>query len=365
MDTKLVVIAIAAVVVVAAVGGYMLLNDDEEYDLIIAKGTAFTHEPTWIADHFGLFEEEGLKVKFVTVDGGGTGMSALLAGRVDMTVSGADPVVRMMQNSDDAKVVGMIEYAGVSGQMSFATLDNSVDLSDPLTLLNAAGDGVRIHCGMDINTAYYSNYLLYLKKALDESKISTAQYDLLRGLRTGSSDGGIVSLEHGNIASALLSGEVEMILAADQITVAKEAGAAANPVIPVYDKYAAMPATAVFLSVSGKVLEEKSDAVLKAVRAYGKACDLLNSERKSEMIEYCSEYGGMAIPNLTYAIGMFKWKLCQLENVESYLSDVAFALGEEGFDTTNRVTYEYLLEIYPDGMFVYNPNTNTYGAYAP
>ena len=364
MDTKLLVIAVVAVVAVAAVGGYMLLsNDGEDYDLIIANGTAFTHEPTWIADHFGLFAEEGLKVKFVTVDGGGTGMSALLAGRVDMTVSGGDPAVRMIQNSSDAKIVGMIEYAGISGMMSFATLDNTVDLSDPQTLLNTDGS-VRIHCGMDITTAYYSNYLLYLKKALDDSKISSDEYNLLRSLKTNTKDGGIVSLEHGNIAAALLSKQVEMIFAADQITVAKEAGAAANPVIPIYDKLTPMPATAVFLSVSGDALENKSDAVLKAVRAYGKACDLMNTDR-TEMIAYCSEYGGMAVPNLTYAASMFKWKLCQLENVETYLEDIAFALGETGFDTTKRVTYEFLLEIYSDGNFVYHPGTDSFTVYAP
>jgi len=365
MDTKLVVIALVAVLAVAAVGGYMLLsNDDEDYDLIIANGTAFTHEPTWIADHFGLFAEEGLRVKFVTVDGGGTGMSALLAGRVDMTVSGGDPAVRMIQNSSDAKVVGMIEYAGVTGQMSFATLDDTVDLSDPKTLLNTDGS-VRIHCGMDITTAYYSNYLMYLKQAFDDSKITEAELDLLKTLKTNSKDGGIVSLEHGNIATALLSKEVEMILAADQITVAKEAGAAANPVIPIYDKLAPMPATAVFLSVSGNALENKSDAVLKAVRAYGKACDLMSGERKAEMITYCSEYGGMAVPNLTYAVSMFKWKLCQLDGVESYLEKTAFALGETGFDTTNRITYEFLLEIYPSGEFMYDPVAGTYSAYTP
>lgn len=157
METKTKMLALLAVAIMVAAGGIYLLDGDEtDADITIACGTKNYYEPFWIADHYGYFEEQGVSVKILYVDGGGSATTALMAGRADITLVGADPAVRFIDQTDGGMIIGSISVNKSSTAYDFAALtEYDVDLDDPAgTMLNTDGT-IRVHTGIDTTTGYF------------------------------------------------------------------------------------------------------------------------------------------------------------------------------------------------------------------
>ena len=157
-----------AVLAVAAVGGVLLMDRDQgnDADITIACGTKNCYEPFWIADHYGLYEKNGVKVKTNYFDGGGNAMTSLLNGTSDLTLVGADPAIRMFETTDAGYAIATVETSK-SGTASndFAYLESLESqgflIDDAKTYFDEYGN-IRVHCGLDTTTGYYSGYISFL-----------------------------------------------------------------------------------------------------------------------------------------------------------------------------------------------------------
>ncbi|MFA5487438.1 MAG: ABC transporter substrate-binding protein, partial [Candidatus Methanomethylophilaceae archaeon] len=191
METKTKMLAVVAVIIMVAAGGIYLLDGGEtDADITIACGTKNYYEPFWIADHYGYFEEQGVSVKMLYVDGGGSATTALMAGRADITLVGADPAVRFIDQTHGGMIIGSISVNKSSTAYDFAALTKyGVDLDDPVgTLLNTDGT-VRVHTGIDTTTGYFGGFRGYLYSAWQDGKLTEDQYNLLRSVKTSDKDG--------------------------------------------------------------------------------------------------------------------------------------------------------------------------------
>lgn len=219
---KVLTITIALVLIASAVGIYWYYNDDDEqYDLVVACGTKNCYEPFWVADHFGFFDDEDVNIQMMYVDGGGSATTALLAGQVDMTLVGADPAIRLFDKTTDGMAIATIETSLGSDSVDFAALSEyDIDLTNPATsLLNSDGT-VRVHCGLDITTGYYSGYISYLYSAYQAGELTNDQYELLKTVRTDTKDGGIVDISFNLQITALLQDTVQMLCSGNTVAMA-------------------------------------------------------------------------------------------------------------------------------------------------
>jgi len=226
-NNKILTITIAFVLIASAVGIYWYYNDDDEqYDLVIACGTKNCYEPFWVAEHFGFFDDENVKVQMMYVDGGGSATTALLAGQVDMTLVGADPAIRLFDKTTDGMAIATIETSLNASPTDFAALSKyNVDLTNPATsLLNPDGKTVRIHCGIDITTGYYSGYISYLYSAYQAGELTKDQYELLKTVKTNTQDGGIVDISFNLQITALLQDAVQMLCSGSTVAMASVSG---------------------------------------------------------------------------------------------------------------------------------------------
>ncbi|MDD4119844.1 MAG: ABC transporter substrate-binding protein, partial [Candidatus Methanomethylophilaceae archaeon] len=213
METKTKMLAVVAVIIMVAAGGIYLLDGGEtDADITIACGTKNYYEPFWIADHYGYFEEQGVSVKMLYVDGGGSATTALMAGRADITLVGADPAVRFIDQTHGGMIIGSISVNKSSTAYDFAALTKyGVDLDDPVgTLLNTDGT-VRVHTGIDTTTGYFGGFRGYLYSAWQDGKLTEDQYNLLRSVKTSDKDGGIVHIQFDSQVTALLQDQVQML----------------------------------------------------------------------------------------------------------------------------------------------------------
>ncbi|MCL1904842.1 MAG: hypothetical protein FWG19_01805, partial [Methanomassiliicoccaceae archaeon] len=121
--SPLFVIAVAAVVVTASVGVYFLMSDNERYDITIAWADKDCYEPFWIADKMGFWNDEGVKVKGVRVANGSEVASAILSGTADCGGMGADPLLRMLRDDDNASII--CRYQAGSSHSEFVARDGA------------------------------------------------------------------------------------------------------------------------------------------------------------------------------------------------------------------------------------------------
>ncbi|MDD4245278.1 MAG: hypothetical protein PHI62_03815 [Candidatus Methanomethylophilaceae archaeon] len=361
MDTKTKILAAVAVMIMITAGGVYLLGEDEtNADITIACGTKNYYEPFWIADHYGYFEEQGVTVKMLYVDGGGSATTALMAGRADITLVGADPAVRFINETEDGRIIGSISVNKNSTAYDFAALtEYGIDLNNPRgTLLNEDGT-IKVHTGLDITTGYFGGYRGYLYEAKEHGKLTEEEYNLLRSVKTSDKDGGIVHIQFDNQATALLNGSVQMLCSGNALNIAKERGGESVTILssPYGD-----PVGACVLISSEKVLEEKQDKILKVMKAFDRACaDIENSETRRGVSEYCAEFynlSGWTADSQENFFNSQYWDVCMMRNIEDFLIRKANLLDED-FDPTGRIDYSFLEAMYGDEPYTYDPETGT------
>jgi len=355
MNVKILAIIVAAAVCISAAGGYLLLSNDGEADIVLSVGTKNCYEPFWIADGMGYFDEEGVKVKINYVDGGGNATTQLLSGDADMTLVGADPAIRLFDRTDDGVAVATIETAKEGESQDFAYLeDKGIDVNDPQTLLNKDGT-VRIFCGVDTTTGYFSGYLTYLYDACygDDPKITKAQYEILKTVNDGSNGGGIVHIPFNMQVAALQDGSrIQMICSGTNVQLAGSFGGIAT------GSSESTVVSSCVVIVTGDALENKRDAVAKMLRAFDKACAYIeNPGTRRDAIEFCTAfYGTQTAWTEEMQSDFFDtqyWDICMVNDVEGYLNFKAELLGHENFDCSGRIVYDFLTEMHPDGKFIF------------
>lgn len=360
MNKTTMVIAVVAVVCVAAVGGYIVLSDDgEAHDIVLAVGTKNCYEPFWIADGKGFFEEEGVKVKIVYVDGGGNATAALLSGSADMTLVGADPAIRLFNNTTDGMAIATIETALEGESRDFAYIDGKgIDVSDASTLLNRTEgqpSTVKIFCGIDTTTGYYSGYISYLYSQWKAGNITETEYKMLKTLNDGNNGGGIVHVPFDQQITSLQSGStIQMICSGTNIQLAGSMAGIST------DSSDSGVVSCCVVIVTGEALEKKSEAITKMLRAFDKACAYIeNEDTRDEAIRFCTDfYGSGSSWTAEMQTNFFNtqyWDICQMKDLAQYLNDKAALLGHEGFDCSDRIIYDFLIEIHDDMKFIYDP----------
>ena len=385
VNMKVLAIIVVAIVGVSAVGGYMLLKDDGDgYDISLARGLAATHEPVWIADAMGFFDEEGVKVNLVSVSGGGDGMTALLSGGVDMAVSGADTMIRMIDNSDTAMIVGMLECSYRGGYQPFAVMKGyGIVLSNASSFFKEptgteVKDGIQL--GIDTTTAYYSNWIFYLKDAMAAGQITQAQYDVLVKVQTEAGDGGFVKhFSKDQLVTAFVSGNVKVIFTDNVPTAVKTVNGDLEETDPAADaeqQNAPLQPTPVFLTATGDALEHKSDAIAKVLKALDKACAYMRDPAtKDAAIQMCVDFRNVetwGVSSQTVVFNSFRWDVCMLYDGENYLQRLATVL-DEAYETIDyskvvvagRVNYSFLVEMHSDANFMWDYYSMSYKAYVP
>jgi len=362
METKTKMLAVVAVIIMVAAGGIYLLDGGEtDADITIACGTKNYYEPFWIADHYGYFEEQGVSVKMLYVDGGGSATTALMAGRADITLVGADPAVRFIDQTHGGMIIGSISVNKSSTAYDFAALTKyGVDLDDPVgTLLNTDGT-VRVHTGIDTTTGYFGGFRGYLYSAWQDGKLTEDQYNLLRSVKTSDKDGGIVHIQFDSQVTALLQDQVQMLCSGNALNIAKERGGDDVTILssPYED-----PVGACVIIASEEVLEEKQDRVLNVMKAFDKACaDIENPETKKGVSEYCAEFynvSGWTVDSQETFFNSQYWDICMMKDVEDFLKRKAALLDYNDFDPIGRIDYSFLKAMYGDEPYTYDPATGT------
>lgn len=366
MKTKAVLGVVIVVVALLGAGtGYFLLNgDDGDADIKIACGTKNCYEPLWIAEDRGFFDDEGVDVEMKYVDGGGSAITALLNGSVDLTLVGADPAIRMFENGVGGKVVATIETSK-SGTMSndFAYRnDIGIDISDASTLLKEDGT-VKAVCGLDTGTAYYSGYLSYLYyQCYDLHNITEDEYKLLKRLKTADGDGGIMHVDFDKQVLAFDDGDVQMLCSGN--TVSQAAG-----------KYASVDSgSSMFESLVGgcvivasrDAIEEKADEIVRVLKAFDRACALIeDSETVDSVAEFCVDYynaAGWTAEMQNNFFNSYYWDVCTMIQMDDYLEFKASLLGYDGRDYSDRIDTALVerahqgVELY-GGLYIYDSDT--------
>jgi ABC-type amino acid transport substrate-binding protein len=330
-----------------------------------------------VADKYGFFKDEGLNVKLVSVTDGTAGIENLLAGNVDMTISGDDPVVRMIQTSPGARVVALIECSKAVGSMSFAVRTDKpfiVTGGTSIQMVQSLFDGDELKAKLAVasgSTAYITNLLKYFNGLVGKGAngITAAQFESLKDKMM------IID----SASAHLLNGNVDIIFGSEDVALAT-----ANTSAPIVKVDVPLVFTPVFLSVNEYAYEHKKDAIEKAVRAYKKACDLMAGvytdyasvlmaggsaaeaaakAMENDVLKFCVEYRGLAgwaASNQMTVCLAFEWKIGVLEDIDEYLNLHAsfasgFFSGYDDFDAAGSTTDEFGVKIYGgEGKFVYS-----------
>jgi ABC-type nitrate/sulfonate/bicarbonate transport system substrate-binding protein len=354
---KLIAMAAVTVMIVSGVAAVVYYNNSEQYDIVIACGNKNCYEPFWIADGYGLFQKHDVKVDMKIVDGGGSATTALMSGRADLTLVGADPAIRLFDKTSDGMVIATIETAmNTSAAITFAALKSyDIDLNNPAdTLLNTNGT-VRIHCGMDTTTGYYSTYITYLYEAYTHGKLTYDQYQLLRTTKGDDNDGGIIHVEFKNQVSALLNDNIQMLCSGNTTTVASEN----VNVVSLTSPYPASVGYCVIIA-TGSAIAEKHDAIVKVLKALDEACDMIRDEKTVDMVaKFCAEtYGanGWSAESQKNFFDSYYWDVCQMLGLADNLDLKAKLLGYDKIECSKRIVYDFLKEVHGDGVdFIYDP----------
>lgn len=98
----------------AVVGGLMIMLSAAHAQnlpiLKVAEGSRnFNVLPVYVAERYGYFKEEGIKIDLVTLKGGPAAASALLSGDVDVAVTIVETAIKLRQQGNDVKVVGVLQ----------------------------------------------------------------------------------------------------------------------------------------------------------------------------------------------------------------------------------------------------------------
>ena len=355
MNRKVAVFAVVSVLLIVSAGAVMAVNlSDDGSDIRVACGTKNCYEPIWIADGYGLFDREGVDAELLYVDGGGSAVTSILDGTADMTIVGADPAVRMME-SGDGYVLGVMQMPGDSSSLEeFAYISGmGIRLDDASTFLNPDGS-VRVLCGLDRTTGYYSGYISYLHDQFMAKKISQSQYDTLR-------TEGIVHLESYNQAASLVKGEVQMICGGNTVSIA-----ASHEGIETGCSPGGSVIGTCYIICSKAAYEDSFDSVVRVLRALDTACWMISDpETSQEMAEFCADYYGSenwtAETQARFFAGYY-WDVCVCTDMSERLEFTADVLGYGERDYDSRMMEDAVKEAHStihfhDGLYLYDSDT--------
>lgn len=361
----MVVLAVYVIMVagaVAVVGSHVSANDDA--DISIAVGTKNCYEPMWIAERLGYYADEGITVKSNYVDGGGNASVSLMEGSSDITLVGADPAIRMIARGGVVLVAG-IEMPVKDSSREFAYRSGlGIDLNDASTLLNRNADGtstVKVRCGMDTATGYYSGYLMYLYDQMQMGNITEAEYQLLGAVNDGSNGGGVVHVEFANQAVALVNGDVEMITSGNTVFIAESADVEIE--LGTYS----LPSSGgtCYIFASEDTYNNNYDNLVRVLRAFDRACLYIQSdETRQGAAEMCARYYGATGWTVETQLEFFEgnfWDICMVTDVEGDLSIKAYLLGYENLDYESAVRVDAVRDAHIgvtqyDGLYMYDLN---------
>jgi len=349
------VLAIAGMVPVIASS----LDDGTDADITIACGTKNCYEPFWIAEEYGLFDMEGVKVKMNYVDGGGNATTALLNGSVDLTLVGADPAIRLFESSEGGYAVATVETSkssSSSNDFAYRT-DCGIDLEDASTFFNPDGS-VKVHCGIDTATAYFSGYISYLYDQYEYGKITEEQYKILKTTRTIDKDGGIVHIPFDSQAAALVTGEVQMICSGNTVEIASD-----KDNIATGSASFASVVGGIVIIVSDEAYNEKSDAIIKVLKALDKACMLIEDPKTvDDVSQFCADYynsSGWTAEKQKNFFGSYYWDICNMTSMSDYLEYKAKLLDIKNPDYDQFIKTDLVVKAHEcvtlyDGLYTYD-----------
>lgn len=370
MNKKVLVIAIVVVVVAASVGIGIAISENNKNsstraDITIACGTKNCYEPFWIADHYDLFAKNGVKVEMKYFDGGGNAMTSLLNGTTDLTLVGADPAIRMFETTDAGYAIGTIEVSKsgtASNDFAYLTKLESEGfvLDDASTYFDSKGN-IRVHCGLDTTTGYYSGYISFLYSQMKDGKITEDQYKLLKTTKTAEKDGGIVHVDFVNQVTALSQENVEMICSGNAATVAKGISGITVRGSVSYESVVG----GCVICVTKDVYDHKADVLVKVLKALDEACRMIEDpDTVDEVSEYCADYYGAenwtAESQKKFFSGNY-WDICTMNSMPEYLEYKAALINDaySGHQYNDLVKTDLVVKAHEgvtlyDGMYIYD-----------
>lgn len=264
--SPLLALGVAVLLIASSVSVYFLFFDDEDSDITVAWANKDCYEPFWIAEKMGFWEDEGVKVNGVILHNGSDIASALMRGDADLGGMGADPLLRMLRDSDKASI--LTRYQAGENYSEFVTYNGANDgkITDQKIndALNAGTDdegnvlsdwsflkGSRV--GMQTGTAYWSWFLGFLEDvglSVDDFKIVPLNFNIQ--------------------VAALNNREVDIISGGSPNT---ETALKTPGNIMFKDTKADM--TTICLMATGDAQENKGDAITKVLKGLQRACDYI------------------------------------------------------------------------------------------
>lgn len=211
---------------------------------------AMANAPVLVADSNGYFEEQGLDAKLLSFTSGPLLKQAMVAGEIDLAYIGSPPVYHWFSRGLESKILAKVNY----GQAAVVSRKDS-GIAALADLEGRKMAGVRKGSGMDV---------------------------LLRGFVFGEAaelvpdeDAQIISMPSGNMGPSLESKVVDaafmwepfisQFLLRGNTRVIFDI----NEAVPRYPWY--------IISAMPEAMENRPDAIVKALRAHRKAVDFLNS----------------------------------------------------------------------------------------
>jgi NitT/TauT family transport system substrate-binding protein len=98
---------------VAICGLLMLISGAYAQDLPVLKvaegARNFNVLPVYVAERYGYFKDEGIKVDLITLKGGPAAAGALLSGDVDIAITIIETAIKLRQQGNDVKVIGVLQ----------------------------------------------------------------------------------------------------------------------------------------------------------------------------------------------------------------------------------------------------------------
>lgn len=211
---------------------------------------AMANAPVLVADSNGYFAEEGLDAKLLSFTSGPLLKQAMVAGEIDLAYIGSPPVYHWFSRGLESKILAKVNY----GQAAVVSRKDS-GIAALADVKGRKMAGVRKGSGMDV---------------------------LLRGFVFGEAaglvpdeDAQIISMPSGNMGPSLESKVVdaafmwEPFISQFLLRGNTQVIFDINEAVPRYPWY--------IISAMPEAMEERPDAIVKALRAHRKAVDFLNS----------------------------------------------------------------------------------------
>ena len=229
-----------------AAGGMSHAADEIRIGWVYAMANA----PVLVADSNGYFEEQGLDAKLLSFTSGPLLKQAMVAGEIDLAYIGSPPVYHWFSRGLESKILAKVNY----GQAAVVSRKDS----DVMTLADLEGRkmaGVRRGSGMDVLLrGYVIGEAAGLVPDKDTQIISMPSGNMGPSLESKVVDAAF--MWEPFISQFLLRGNTQVIFDMNE----------AEPRYPWY-----------IISAMPEAMEQRPDAIVKALRAHRKAVDFLNS----------------------------------------------------------------------------------------